>query len=297
MNIFRKKNILITGGAGFIGSWLAKELIDLGAKVTALDLKNSNPVLDGLQKRPILIKGDVRNFNLVKKIIIKERPDLIFHLAAQTIVGLANKDPLLTLSTNIIGTWNILEAARVHYRPKAVIVASSDKAYGDQPVIPYKENMALTGLYPYDASKSSADLLSQMYFKTYQLPVCVVRSANVFGGGDLHFSRIVPDTIKSLLNNNNPVIRSDGKLKRDYLYVKDAVTGYLDLAKTILRRKEVLGQVFNFGTANPYSVKEVVSVILNLMQKKDLKPIVLNKAENEIKNQSLDFAKAKRILK
>jgi len=293
MSIFNKKKILVTGGAGFIGSWLVRELIGLGAQVTVFDLKTPS----NLQRKPIFIKGDVRNLNLVKKIIKEKRPDLVFHLAAQTIVGEALKDPLLTLSTNIEGTWKILEASRASYRPKAVIVASSDKAYGDQPNIPYQENMPLMGLYPYDCSKSSADLISRMYFKTYGLPVAVVRSANVFGGGDPHFSRIIPDTIRRLLSNQNPVIRSDGKLERDYLYIKDAVRGYLVLAEAILKRKNVLGQAFNFGTNRPYSVREIVSVILDLMYKNNLKPIILNEAENEIKNQSLDFSKARKVLK
>lgn len=296
MNTLSKKNTLVTGGAGFIGSWLVKELMDLKAKVIIIDLKSSSPILDGLQKKPILIKGDVRNFGLVRKLIKDYKVDFIFHMAAQTIVGIANQTPLPTLKTNIEGTWTILEASRKSSRVRGIVVASSDKAYGDQPSLPYTENTPLRGLHPYDASKSSADLLSQMYFKTYGLPLCIIRSANVFGGGDLRFSRIIPDTIRSAFYNKNLIIRSDGRFLRDYIYIKDKVRGCLVLANALLRRKEVLGEAFNFGTNSPREALEVVNTILTLMEKPHLKPRVLNQAQNEIKNQSLNSTKAKKIL-
>lgn len=296
MNALSKKNVLVTGGAGFIGGWLVKELMDLKAKVIVIDLKSSSPILDGLQKKPVLIKGDVRNFSLARKLIEDYKIDFIFHMAAQTIVGVANQTPLPTLKTNIEGTWTILEASRKSPRVRGIVVASSDKAYGDQPSLPYTENTPLGGLNPYDASKSSADLLSQMYFKTYGLPLCIVRSANVFGGGDLHFSRIVPDAIRSAFYNKNLVIRSDGRFLRDYIYIKDKVRGCLILADALLREKEVSGEAFNFGTNKPQEVLGVVNAILTLMKKSHLKPIVLNQARNEIKSQSLNSAKAKKIL-
>lgn len=289
MHPLSKKNILVTGGAGFIGSWLVKELMDLGAKIIVLDLKNTSPILDGLWKRPILIRGDIRSLNLVKKVIKDYDIDLIFHLAAQTIVGIANKNPVPTLKTNIAGTWNILEASRKS-QVKGLVIASSDKAYGDQPSIPYTENTPLKGLHPYDASKSSADLLSQMYFKTYQIPLCIIRCGNVFGGGDLHFSRLVPDTIRSAFYNKRPIIRSDGTYIRDYIYIKDIVAGY------IASVRKLDGQAFNFGTKEPQEVRKVVNTILSLMKKPHLKPRILNRADNEIRNQSLDFSKAKKIL-
>lgn len=295
MSLLNKKKILITGGAGFIGSWLAKELIDLGARVIVLDLKDSHPILNDLQKKPILIRGDVRSYNLVKTILRERHPDFIFHFAAQTIVGIANRNPLPTLKTNIAGTWHILEAARC-YPAKGIIIASSDKAYGDQPVIPYKENTPLVGMHPYDVSKSSADLIAQMYFKTYQLPLCIIRSANVFGGGDIHFSRVIPETIRAAFYNKSPIIRSDGRFERDYLYIKDEINGCLMLAGALFKKREVLGQAFNFGTNHPYFVEEVVKIILDLMQKNNLKPLILNEAKNEIRNQSLDFSKAKKLL-
>lgn len=296
MKIFNKKTVLVTGGCGFIGSWLVKDLLDSGAKTVVFDLKTSSPILNSLKKRPVFVKGDVRRIGLVKKAIQDHKIDFIFHLAAQTIVGVANKDPLPTLETNIMGTSNILEVSRMSPKVKGIVVASSDKAYGDQPVLPYTENTSLRGLHPYDASKSSADLLSQMYFKTYNLPVCIVRSANVFGGGDLHFSRIVPDTINSILLGKNPVIRSDGKMSRDYLYVKDKVLALLTLAGALLTDKKIAGEAFNFGTNDPKKVSEVVDVILKLTGKTGLTPVILNQVKHEIENQYLDSAKANKLL-
>lgn len=289
MNIFRKKNVLVTGGAGFIGSWLTKELLGREAKVIVIDLKKNLPIAEDFSKTPVLIQGDVRRFALIKKIIQKYNIDLIFHLAAQTLVGIANQDPLPTLKTNILGTWNVLEAAR-KYRVEGVVVASSDKAYGQSVDIPYTEDAPLKGLHPYDASKSSADLLSQMYFKTYKLPLCIIRSGNVFGGGDLHFSRLIPDTVRSAFYNQRPVIRSNGRYLRDYIYIKDAVAGYLAAAD------KLDGQAFNLGTKKPQPALKVVHTVLRLMGKSHLRPRILNQAQNEIQNQSLDFSKAKKEL-
>jgi len=292
---WKNRRVFVTGGAGFIGSWLAKALLERGAKVIIFDLKTNSLVLDFLPARPLFVKADIRDSSAVVKAINAYQPDTLFHLAAQAVVGLANKNPLLTLETNIIGTYNVFEAARRLGSLSRLIFMSSDKAYGNQKKLPYIENMPLLGENPYDASKSCADRLCQWYFKVFRLPISIVRSANVFGGGDLHFSRLAPSIIRACLKNQNPLIRSDGKFLRDYIYVDDVISGLIALAEA-MPRKEIIGEAFNLGTAKPRSVLEVTNTILRLMGKGDLKPIILNKAAGEIKNQYLSPAKAKKFL-
>ena len=216
-------------------------------------------------------------------------------MAAQAIVGTANRSPLSTFESNIKGTWNILEACREHKLIERIVVASSDKAYGDQKKLPYTEDSPLLGSYPYDASKACADILTRAYHNTYQLPVAVTRLANTYGGGDLNFSRIIPDTIRAILKNQSPIIRSDGTPIRDYMYVKDAASAYITLAENV-HRKEVVGQAFNFGTNTPISVIDLVKKMLKIANSK-LKPIIKGKGKSkgEIDKQYLGSEKAKKM--
>jgi CDP-glucose 4,6-dehydratase len=219
----------------------------------------------------------------------------VFHLAAQTIVGVANREPLATFETNIKGTWNILEACRRVGGVSRIVIASSDKAYGDQLVLPYSETTPLQGEHPYDVSKSCADLISRAYYVSYGLPVCITRCGNFYGGGDLNFNRIVPCTIRSALRDKPVVIRSDGTFIRDYFYAKDGVLAYLHLAEQ-MDRKEVLGEAFNFSNELQISVRGMVDHVLKLMGKSHLEPVVLNRANNEIKHQYLSADKARKML-
>lgn len=296
-NFWKNKRILITGYEGFLGSHLTKTLVYRGAKVWGLDIVTyrKGTILrdDGLDKVEI-IKGSVSNFPLVCKIIKEKKIEIIFHLAAEALIGRCLKKPLKAFSTNIKGTWNILESARFLKTIKTVIIASSDKAYGHSEDLPYKENFPLAGCYPYDVSKSCADLLSYAYFRTYDLPVCAVRCGNVFGPGDFNFSRIVPDAIRSALNKKILIIRSDGKFVRDYIYIEDAVSGYLKVAENMERLK-LFGEAFNFSNEKPISVVELVKIIYKLAHKTpDYK--VLNQARYEIKHQYLLAEKARKIL-
>ncbi|HLC96347.1 MAG TPA: GDP-mannose 4,6-dehydratase [Candidatus Nanoarchaeia archaeon] len=298
MNFWKSKKVFVTGADGFIGGWLAKALVDSGADVTIIlrDIKKEKISIDyhHIRDKVTIILGDIIDYSLVSRILNEHEIDTVFHLAAQAIVGAANRSPLSTFESNIKGTWTILEAARVTSTVKRVIVASSDKAYGDQEKLPYTEDQPLKGLYPYDASKACADILAQSYFKTYHLPVCVTRNANTYGGADLNMSRIVPDTIKSALEDRELVIRSDGTLERDYIYVKDIVAAYLILAEN-MDRNEIAGQAFNFGTGKPITVLELFSTIIRLTNR-NIKPKILNQAKNEIKKQYLSAEKAKQLL-
>ena len=296
---WKNKNVLVTGGSGFIGSYLCRKLVSMQAKVVVIDIKSpkefSYSVNKISSKKIFFIKSDVRNFTFVKKIIKKYKIDTIFHLAAEAIVGRALKDPYRTLDTNIKGTWNILEASRNSCYVNKVVVASSDKAYGDADKLPYAEGTVLKGRSPYDVSKSCADLISQMYFKTYQLPVCITRCGNVYGGGDHNLSRIIPGTICSVLKGESPIIRSDGTFLRDYIYVEDIANAYITLAEKM--NKKIIGQAFNFGYNNPKSVLEVVEAILKLSNTKNLSPLILDEVRHEIKHQYLDSTKAYKLLK
>lgn len=290
--------VLVTGADGFIGSWIAKELINKGAGVITIvrDIKKqSNLDILSLKDDVTIIHGDLTNFDICHRVMTEYEIHTCFHIAAQAIVGTANVSPLSTFESNIKGTWNILESARLSKFIKNLVVASSDKAYGVQKKLPYTEDSPLLGLYPYDASKACADILARSYFKTYGLPVAVTRNANTYGGADLNFSRLIPDTIRSLINNQQPVIRSDGTPERDYMYIKDAVTAYLTLASN-LNRKDVQGEAFNFGTGKPVSVLELYNEIAKLMEKSE-KPKILGQTKNEIDRQYLSIEKAKKVLK
>ncbi|MFH1459878.1 MAG: GDP-mannose 4,6-dehydratase [Candidatus Omnitrophota bacterium] len=293
---WKNKRVLITGHEGFLGSGLTKTLIGYGARIVGLDIvKNKRiSILKDLRKNIISIKGDVADFKLVKKIVNKYKPQTIFHLAAEAIVARANRNPIKTFESNIRGTWNILEVARILKAVEAIIMASSDKAYGSHEVLPYQETAALKGDHPYDVSKSCADLLAYTYFHTYNVPVCVTRCGNIYGPGDTNFSRIVPDSIRCVLTGEKLLIRSDGKFTRDYVYVDDIVNGYIILAEK-LQKLNLAGEAFNFSDENPINVLKLVNLIYKIAGKNpDYK--ILNQVKYEIKHQYLTSKKAKKML-
>ena len=239
------KNVFITGCTGFLGAWLTKALVERGANVIGLirdTVPRANFIKLGLDKQITTVHGEVEDYFLLERAINEYEIDTVFHLAAQTIVTIANRNPLATYETNIKGTWNILEVCRRNPLVNRIIIASSDKAYGEHEVLPYKEDAALKGPHPYDVSKSSADLLALAYYTTYKTPVCVTRCGNFYGGGDLNFNRIVPGTIRSVIFNERPIIRSDGTLIRDYIFILDAVEAYIMLAEKLGRDQGLAGE-------------------------------------------------------
>src|SRR3989338_8774347 len=289
--------VLVTGADGFIGSCVAREFADQGAHVVTIvrDLKRySNIDALGLRGLVTVVHGDLADLEVCSRVMNEYEIGICIHIAAQSIVGTANASPLSTFESNIKGTWNVLEAARLSKFIKGMVVASSDKAYGVQKKLPYTEDSPLLGTYPYDASKACADIIARSYFKTFGLPLAITRNANTYGGGDLNFSRLVPDTIKSLINNQQPVIRSDGTPERDYMYIKDAVSSYMVLASN-LHRKDVQGEAFNFGTGKPVSVLELYTKMIKLMGKK-IRPKILGQAKHEIDRQYLSIDKVKKVL-
>jgi CDP-glucose 4,6-dehydratase len=295
---WRDRSVLVTGCTGLLGNWLVAELLERGALVTGLvrDLVPQSRLYAGEWYRQInIVRGCVEDLSTVERTINEYEVDTVFHLAAQTIVGVANREPLATFETNIKGTWNILEACRRVGGVSRIVIASSDKAYGDQLVLPYSETTPLQGEHPYDVSKSCADLISRAYYVSYGLPVCITRCGNFYGGGDLNFNRIVPCTIRAALRDKPVVIRSDGTFIRDYFYAKDGVLAYLHLAEQ-MDRPEILGEAFNFSNELQISVRGMVDRVLRLMDKSHLEPVVLNRANNEIKHQYLSADKARKML-
>lgn len=299
MSGFSGRPVLVTGGTGFIGSWLVARLLDLGAEVTLLVLDH-DPASELLRSGRIaacrVVDGRLESIDDVERALLSSGAEVVFHLGAQALVIPALEAPLLTLEANVRGTYNLLEACRRHARGlSAVVVASSDKAYGDAPVLPYTEEMPVEGRHPYDVSKSCADLISRAYAQTWGLPVTVARCGNVYGGGDLAWSRIVPGTIRSVLRGERPVIRSDGRYTRDYIHVDDVVEAYLALALATGGAARP-GDVFNFAPGAPASVREIVGEILAILGRTDLEPVVLDAARAEIRDQALDATRARERL-
>ena len=290
--------VFVTGCAGFLGSWLAIALVEAGASVVGLvrdQVPFSHLRRSGYQDRIAVVHGDVTDYELIERALNEYEIDTVFHLAAQTIVTIANRAPLSTFETNIKGTWTVLEAARRSPAITRVLVASSDKAYGMHEKLPYTEDAPLRGCYPYDVSKACADLVARTYVATFDLPVAVTRCANLYGGGDLNWSRIFPGTIRSVIRGERPIVRSDGTMLRDYLYVRDAVNAYLTLAEH-LDESGVRGEAFNFGMDDPKSVLEIVQTIISVSDHPGLHPVVLADAPNEIPAQYLDSSKARSAL-
>ncbi len=295
---WKERRVLVTGATGIVGSWLCEELLNRGAYVVAFVL-NDDPLSrfysERMAERCSIIRGDLNDFSSCMRAINVHEVETVFHLGAQTIVGAALRDPLECFESNIRGTYNLLEAAR--RLPELVtrfVVASSDKAYGDSKVLPYTEDMPLNGTHPYDVSKSCTDLLSKTYAHTYGMNIAIARCGNIYGAGDLNWSRIVPGTIRSVTMNERPVLRSDGTMIRDYIYVRDVVSAYIALAEQV-DRPDVCGEAFNFSPELQISVIEIVKMILSTMGS-NLQPLILNTAANEILNQTLDASKARRIL-
>jgi CDP-glucose 4,6-dehydratase len=299
MSFWTHRNVFVTGASGLLGSSLVERLVHEGANVVALVrdwVPASRFVDEGLAARVIVARGELEDHATLLRILNEYEVDSVFHLGAQTIVGTAERSALSTFEANVRGTWNLLEACRAMSRTvQRVIVASSDKAYGSHETLPYHEDMPLQGRFPYDASKSCADLITQSYFHTYRLPVAVTRCGNLYGPGDLNFSRLIPGTIRSALLGESPIIRSDGRFVREYFYVRDAVGAYLQLAET-LPDSPCVGEAFNFGTDQPVMVLDLVTRILGLMDCSHLAPTILNQASHEIKSQYLDCSKARRML-
>ena len=295
---WRNKNVLVTGCTGLLGSWLTEALVKREANVVGLvrdNVPRANFCRLGLDTIINVVRGEVEDYFLLERIINEYEIDTVFHLAAQTIVTIANRNPLATFETNIKGTWNLLEACRRNPTVKRIIVASSDKAYGEHEVLPYTEDAFLKGSHPYDVSKSSADLITLAYYNTYRLPVCITRCGNFYGGGDLNFNRVVPGAIRSVIFNERPLIRSDGTLIRDYIYVLDAVAAYILLAEK-MAELPIQGEAFNFSNELQLNVLDMTTKVLDIMGREELKPIILNEANGEIKHQYLSAEKAKRVL-
>jgi CDP-glucose 4,6-dehydratase len=294
-NFWENRNVFITGSTGFLGSYLTDELIAKKATVTSLVrdwVSRSRFIFSDTCKKVNVVRGEVEDYAMLERILNEYEIEVVFHLAAQTIVETANRNPLSTFETNIRGTWNLMEACRRNPLVRRVIVASSDKAYGIQKELPYCENTPLQGNHPYDVSKSCTDLISYTYFNTYQLPVCITRCGNFYGGGDNNFNRIIPGTIRSVIHNERPVIRSDGTYIRDYIYVKDAVAAYMLLAEK-MEDKGIHGEAFNFSNEIQITVLELTKKILSLTGRENLEPIILNRADKEIRHQYLSAEKAR----
>lgn len=295
---WRDRRVFVTGATGLVGGRLVPRLLDAEADVVCL-VRDWTPQSELIQSRTIdqvsVVRGDICDQSVLERALGEFEIETVIHLAAQSIVGIANRNPTSTFEANIGGTWKLLEACRRSPKVGQIVLASSDKAYGDAPELPYTEETALAGRHPYDVSKSCGDLIAQTYANTYGLPVCITRCGNFYGGGDLNWNRIVPGTIRSILRGKQPVIRSDGSFIRDYFYVEDGAAAYMHLAEQLALKPELAGEAFNLSTEIQVSVLQLVEKLLELTGS-PLKPLVLGEACNEIKHQYLDAAKAREML-
>jgi CDP-glucose 4,6-dehydratase len=297
-SFWRDRPTFMTGATGLVGAWLVRRLIEAGADVVCLVrdwVPQSELVRDGLIGSVRVVRGDVRDQALLERVLAESEVDTVVHLAAQTIVTIANRNPISTFETNVAGTWALLEACRRNPTVNQIVLASSDKAYGDHELLPYNEDAPLQGRHPYDVSKSCADLIATTYAATYELPVAITRCGNFYGGGDLNWNRIVPGTIRSVIRGDRPVIRSDGTFVRDYFYVEDGAAAYMTLAEWLATHPEGRGEAFNFSNEEQITVTELVGQILRLMES-DYEPEIRNEASNEIRAQFLSAAKAREVL-
>lgn len=297
-NFWQDRPTLVTGATGLLGSWLVRRLLKEGADVVCLIrdwVPQSELVRTQMLEQVKVVRGDVRDQALLEQVLGEYEINTVFHLAAQTIVSIANRNPVSTFETNIGATWALMEACRRSPTVKQIALASSDKAYGDHEQLPYSEETPLQGRHPYDVSKSCADLIANTYAVTYDLPVAITRCGNLYGGGDLNWNRIIPGTIRSVLRGQRPVIRSDGRYIRDYFYIEDAVAAYLTLVEQLAQNPGLRGQAFNFSNEIQVTVLELVKRILAHMNS-DLEPDIRNEASNEIQHQYLSAAKARSVL-
>ena len=297
-NFWLDRPTFVTGATGLVGGWLVRRLVSMGADVVCLVrdwVPQSELVRSSLADRVKVVRGDVRDQAVLERALGEYEVDTVIHLAAQTIVGIANRNPVSTWETNVQGTWAVLEACRRTPTVKQIVMASSDKAYGDHDALPYDEETPLRGRHPYDASKSCSDIISQAYAASYGMPVVVTRCGNFYGGGDLNWNRIVPGTIRSVLRGQRPVIRSDGKFVRDYFYVEDGAAVYTMLAERLAEDRALAGRAFNFSNEIQVTVLEIAEKVLSLMGS-DLRPDVRNEATNEIRHQYLSAARAREEL-
>jgi CDP-glucose 4,6-dehydratase len=290
------RQVFVTGGTGFLGSHLVQALVERGANVVCLvrdEVRRGHFFRLKLDDKVTLVRGQIEDYPLLERTINEHEVEAVFHLAAQAVVGTANRNPLSTWEANVRGTYNLLEACRRNAKlVDRIVIGSSDKAYGDQAMLPYTEESPLDGRFPYDCSKACTDLISRSYFESYRLPVCITRCGNLFGPGDLNWNRIIPHTIRSALRGERPVIRSDGKYVRDYVYVGDAVESYLMMGAAI-GRADVTGEAFNFSDARPMTVIEICQLTLAATGRGELEPVVLGQATHEIREQFLDSLKAR----
>jgi CDP-glucose 4,6-dehydratase len=295
---WQDRSVFVTGATGLVGSWLVKSLIAAGADVVCLirdRVPRSELERGHLTDRIKVVRGDVCDQRLLERALGEYEVHTVIHLAAQAIVGIANRNPVSTFETNIGGTWALLEASRRSPTVKQIVLASSDKAYGDHDQLPYDETTPLQGQHPYAVSKSCADLIAKSYAVSYGLPVAITRCGNFYGGGDLNWNRVVPGTIRSILRGERPVIRSDGEYVRDYFYVEDGVAAYMLLAERLAENPSLRGEAFNFSNEIQLTVRQLVDKILKLMRS-TLEPDVQNQVTNEIRRQYLSAAKARRML-
>jgi CDP-glucose 4,6-dehydratase len=292
---WRDRPTFVTGGMGLVGSWLVGRLLEAGADIVCLIrdwVPQSELVRTRMTDRVKVVRGDVRDQACLERVLGEYEVDTVFHLAAQTIVGIANRNPISTFETNVQGTWCLLEACRRSPTVKQIVAASSDKAYGDQETLPYDEKTSLEGEHPYDVSKSCADLIAHAYAVTYGLPVVITRCGNFYGGGDLNWNRIVPGTIRSVLRGQRPIIRSDGTFVRDYFYVEDGAAAYMLLAEQLAATPALRGEAFNFSNEIQVTVLQLVQRLLTLMGS-TLEPEIRNEASHEICHQYLSAEKAR----
>ena len=292
------RSVFVTGATGLVGGWLVRHLRQAGADVVCLVrdwVPQSELIRDDLIGEVKVVRGEIDQQALMERVLGEYEVEVVIHLAAQTIVGIANRNPVSTFQSNVAGTWTLLEACRRSPKVKSIVVASSDKAYGDHDVLPYTEEAPLQGRHPYDVSKSAADLITQSYATTYGLPVAITRCGNFYGGGDLNWNRIVPGTIRSVVRGERPVIRSDGLFVRDYFYAEDGALANMILAEQVFDNAALRGQAFNFSNEIQVTVLDLVRRILTLMDTK-LEPEVRNEAVHEIRHQYLSAAKARKVL-
>lgn len=297
-HFWRDRPCLVTGATGLVGGRLVKRLLAGEADVVCLVrdwVPRSDLVASGILEKVATVRGDVRDQGLLERVLGEYEIETVFHLAAQTIVGIAGRNPVSTFESNVRGTWSLLEACRLSPRVGQIVLASSDKAYGAQEELPYTENAPLRGLHPYDASKACADIVAQSFAASFNVPVAITRCGNFYGGGDLNWNRIVPGTIRSVLRGERPVIRTDGTLVRDYFYVEDGAAAYIRLAEHLADQPETRGQGFNFSNEEPLTVLEIARRVLAAMGS-DLEPIVQNQPCREIPAQYLSAAKARAVL-